>query len=113
MADGSRVFVSQDLLKRAQQAFMEFLLQRGRMAYENLKAAIKEARHDLRHQLGQLSALVEEGDLEKIITFLSGGVYGRFQIRLQARLEHAHYLADRLPAGRYDQPDVFPACLRA
>ena len=74
MADGSRVFVSQDLLKRAQQAFMEFLLQKGRMAYENLKAAIKEARHDLRHQLGQLSALVEEGDLEKIITFLSGAV---------------------------------------
>ena len=32
MADGSRVFVSQDLLKSARQAFMEFLLQRGRMA---------------------------------------------------------------------------------
>ena len=31
MADGSRVFVSQDLLKSARQAFMEFLLQRGRM----------------------------------------------------------------------------------
>ena len=32
MADGSRVFVSQDLLKSARQAFMEFLLQRRRMA---------------------------------------------------------------------------------
>ena len=31
MADGSRVFVSQDLLKSARQAFMEFLLQRERM----------------------------------------------------------------------------------
>ena len=31
MADGSCVFVSQDLLKSARQAFMEFLLQRGRM----------------------------------------------------------------------------------
>ena len=32
MADGRRVFVSQDLLKSARQALMEFLLQRGRMA---------------------------------------------------------------------------------
>ena len=32
MADGSRVFVSQDLLKSARQALMEFLLQRRRMA---------------------------------------------------------------------------------
>ncbi len=32
MADGSRVFVSQDLLKSARQALMEYLLQRGRMA---------------------------------------------------------------------------------
>lgn len=31
MADGSRVFVSQNLLKSARQALMEFLLQRGRM----------------------------------------------------------------------------------
>ena len=30
MADGSRVYVSQELLKAARQAFMEFLLQRGR-----------------------------------------------------------------------------------
>ena len=29
MADGSRVFVSQELLKPARQAFMEFLLQTG------------------------------------------------------------------------------------
>ena len=32
MTDGSRVYVSQDLLKSARQAFMEFLLQRGKMA---------------------------------------------------------------------------------
>ena len=31
MADGSRVYVSQELLKPARQAFMEFLLQRERM----------------------------------------------------------------------------------
>lgn len=30
MTDGSRVYVSQELLKAARQAFMEFLLQRGR-----------------------------------------------------------------------------------
>ena len=30
MTDGSRVYVSQELLKKARQAFMEFLLQRGR-----------------------------------------------------------------------------------
>ena len=29
MADGSNVGISQDLLKSARQAFMEFLLQRG------------------------------------------------------------------------------------
>ena len=45
--------------------------------YENLKAAIEEtrqARHDLRHQLCQLSALAEEGDLEKIKTYLASAV---------------------------------------
>ena len=31
MADGSQVYVSQELLKAARQAFMEFLLQRGRV----------------------------------------------------------------------------------
>ena len=31
MTDGSRVYVSQELLKAARQAFMEFLLQRGRV----------------------------------------------------------------------------------
>ena len=31
MTDGSRVYVSQELTKKARQAFMEFLLQRGRM----------------------------------------------------------------------------------
>lgn len=32
MADGSRVFVSQDLLKSARQALMEYLLQRGKLS---------------------------------------------------------------------------------
>ena len=32
MTDGSRVFVSQELLKSARQAFMEYLLQRGRLS---------------------------------------------------------------------------------
>ena len=31
MTDGSQVYVSQELLKAARQAFMEFLLQRGRV----------------------------------------------------------------------------------
>ena len=45
--------------------------------YESLKAAIEEARqarHDLRHQLCQLAALAEEGNLEKIKAYLSGAV---------------------------------------
>ena len=53
------------------------LLSMQQQRYENLKAAIEEARqarHDLRHQLGQLSALAEEGDLEKIKAYLSGAV---------------------------------------
>ena len=53
------------------------LLTMQQQRYENLKAAIEEARqvrHDLRHQLGQLSALAEEGDLEKIKTYLSSAV---------------------------------------
>ena len=31
MTDGSQIYVSQELLKAARQAFMEFLLQRGRV----------------------------------------------------------------------------------
>ena len=45
--------------------------------YESLKTAIDEARqarHDLRHQLCQLAALAEEGNLEKIKAYLSGAV---------------------------------------
>ncbi len=37
--------------------------------YESLKAAIEEARqarHDMRHQLNQISALAEAGDLENL-----------------------------------------------
>ena len=53
------------------------LLSMQQQRYENLKISIEEARqarHDLRHQLCQLSALAEEGDLEKIKTYLSGAV---------------------------------------
>ena len=35
MTDGSRVYVSQELLKAARQAFMEFLLQRGRADWQS------------------------------------------------------------------------------
>ena len=53
------------------------LLSMQQQRYESLKAAIEEARqarHDLRHQLCQLAALAEEGDLEKIKAYLSGAV---------------------------------------
>ena len=53
------------------------LLIMQRQRYESLKAAIEEARqarHDLRHQLCQLDALAEEGNLEKIKAYLSGAV---------------------------------------
>ena len=42
--------------------------------YENLKAAIEEARqarHDMRHQLNQISALAESGDLEGLNAYLA------------------------------------------
>ena len=42
-------------------------------AYENLKAAIEEvgqARYDMRHQLNQISALAETGDLEGLKSYL-------------------------------------------
>ncbi len=44
------------------------LLSMQQQRYESLKAAIEEARqarHDLRHQLCQLAALAEEGNLER------------------------------------------------
>lgn len=42
--------------------------------YESLRAAIEEARqarHDMRHQLNQLSALAESGDMEKLKAYLA------------------------------------------
>ena len=42
--------------------------------YESLKAAIEEARqarHDMRHQLNQISALAEAGDLENLKAYLA------------------------------------------
>ena len=42
--------------------------------YESLKAAIEEARqarHDMRHQLNQISALAEEGDLDNLKAYLA------------------------------------------
>ena len=53
------------------------MLSMQQQRYESLKAAIEEARqarHDLRHQLCQLAALAEEGNLEKIKAYLSGAV---------------------------------------
>ena len=60
---------------RLQQENQLLFMQQQR--YESLKAAIEEARqarHDLRHQLCQLAALAEEGNLEKIKAYLSGAV---------------------------------------
>ena len=45
-----------------------------RERYENLKIAIedaRQARHDMRHQLNQISALAEAGDLEQIREYLA------------------------------------------
>ena len=53
------------------------LLIMQRQRYESLKAAIEEARqarHDLRHQLNQISMLVEEGDMEGLRGFLARSV---------------------------------------
>ena len=53
------------------------LLSMQQQRYESLKASIEEARqarHDLRHQLCQLAALAEEGNLEKIKAYLSSAV---------------------------------------
>lgn len=53
------------------------LLIMQRQRYESLKAAIEEARqarHDLRHQLNQISVLVEEGDMEGLRGFLARSV---------------------------------------
>ena len=53
------------------------LLSMQQQRYESLKTAIEEARqarHDLRHQLCQLDALAEEGNLEKIKAYLSSAV---------------------------------------
>lgn len=51
------------------------LLFMQKLRYENLKTAIEEvrqARHDMRHHLNRLSALAEEGDLEKLKAYLAG-----------------------------------------
>ena len=45
--------------------------------YENLKTAIEEvrqARHDMRHQLNQISALAETGDLERLKSYLEKNI---------------------------------------
>ena len=60
---------------RLQQENQLLIMQRQR--YESLKAAIEEARqarHDLRHQLNQISMLVEEGDMEGLRGFLARSV---------------------------------------
>ena len=53
------------------------LLVMQRQRYESLKVAIEEARqarHDLRHQLNQISMLVEEGNIEGLRGFLARNV---------------------------------------
>ena len=50
------------------------LLSMQQQRYESLKAAIEEARqarHDMRHQLNQISALAEAGDLENLKSYLA------------------------------------------
>ena len=56
---------------RLQQENQLLFMQQQR--YENLKASIEEvrqARHDMRHQLNQISALAETGDLEGLKSYL-------------------------------------------
>ena len=60
---------------RLQQENQLLFLQQQR--YENLKAAIEEvrqARHDMRHQLNQISALAETGDLERLKSYLEKNI---------------------------------------
>lgn len=50
------------------------LLSMQQQRYENLKAAIEEARqarHDMRHHLNRLSALAETGDMERLKAYLA------------------------------------------
>lgn len=50
------------------------LLSLQQQRYESLKTAIEEARqarHDMRHQLNQISALAENGDLEGLKAYLA------------------------------------------
>lgn len=50
------------------------MLSMQQQRYDNLTAAIEEARqarHDMRHQLYQISALAEDGDLESLKTYLA------------------------------------------
>lgn len=57
---------------KLQQENQFLLMQQSR--YDNLKSAIEEirlARHDLRHHFTRLSAMAEDGDLEKIKLYLS------------------------------------------
>ena len=60
---------------RLQQENQLLFLQQQR--YENLKAAIEEvrqARHDMRHQLNQISALAETGDMEGLKSYLEKNI---------------------------------------
>lgn len=53
------------------------LLSIQQQRYENLKAAIEEARqarHDMRHQLNQIAALAADGDPEKLKSYLDKAV---------------------------------------
>ena len=78
------------------------LLSMQQQRYESLKAAIEEARqarHDLRHQLCQLAALAEEGNLEKIKAYLSGAVSRIPSLEL-------HFCENRAADGVVEYVDV-------
>ena len=60
---------------RLQQENQLLFMQQQR--YENLKASIEEvrqARHDMRHQLNQISALAETGDMEGLKSYLEKNI---------------------------------------
>lgn len=50
------------------------LLSMQQRRYESLKTAIEEARHNMRHQLNQVSALAESGDLDGVKAYLAKAV---------------------------------------
>ena len=68
------LLIANSLNKNARLVQENHFLSLQQARYENLRSAIEEARqarHDLRHHFVQLSALAENGDLDKIKEYLS------------------------------------------